>query len=82
MQITGDNLFITQSYMRHTDPKTTEIYLHRDTEKQEAETAQQLYNLYHGISSQDNRQRLELILQGMTPAQIEQLTGIAAALAK
>lgn len=82
MQITGDNLFITQSYMRHTDPKTTEIYLHRDTEKQEAETAQQLYNLYHGISAQDNRQRLELILQGMTPAQIDQLTGIAAALAK
>ena len=82
MQITGDNLFITQSYMRHTDPKTTEIYLHRDTEKQEAETAQQLYNLYHGISSQDNRQRLALILQGMTPAQIDQLTGIAAALAK
>ena len=82
MQITGDNLFITQSYMRHTDPKTTEIYLHRDTEKQEAETAQQLYNLYHGISSQDNRQRLDLILQGMTPAQIDQLTGIAAALAK
>lgn len=82
MQLTGDNLFITQSYMRHTDPKTTEIYLHRDTEKQEAETAQQLYNLYHGISSQDNRQRLELILQGMTPAQIDQLTGIAAALAK
>lgn len=82
MQLTGDNLFITQSYMRHTDPKTTEIYLHRDTEKQEAETAQQLYNLYHGISSQDNRQRLDLILQGMTPAQIDQLTGIAAALAK
>lgn len=82
MQLTGDNLFITQSYMRHTDPKTTEIYLHRDTEKQEAETAQQLYNLYHGISAQNNRQRLELILQGMTPAQIDQLTGIAAALAK
>ena len=82
MQITGDNLFITQSYMRHTDPKTTEIYLHRDTEKQETETAQQLYNLYHGIRSQDNRQRLDLILQGMTPAQIDQLTGIAAALAK
>ena len=82
MQITGDNLFLTQSYMRHTDPKTTEIYLHRDTEKQEAETAQQLYNLYHGISNQDKRQKLESILQGMTPAQIDQLTGIAAALAK
>ncbi len=82
MQLTGDNLFLTQSYMRHTDPKTTEIYLHRDTEKQEAETAQQLYNLYHGISNQDKRQRLESILQGMTPAQIDQLTGIAAALAK
>lgn len=47
-QITGD-LYLTQQYMRHENPKTTEIYLHIDTEKKEAEIAQQLYNRYHGI---------------------------------
>ena len=45
-QITN-NLYLTQKYMRHANPKTTEIYLHVDTEKQEAITAQQLYNIYH-----------------------------------
>lgn len=80
-EITG-NLYITQKYMRHANPATTEIYLHNDTEKQEAETAQQLYNLYHAITSdQSKRQQLESILQAMTPAQIEQLTGIAAVIA-
>ena len=80
-EITG-NLYLTQKYMRHANPATTEIYLHNDTEKQETDTAQQLYNFYHGVTDQnDNRQRLESILQAMTPAQLEQLTGIAAAMA-
>ena len=83
MELTGDNLFITQTYMRHTDPKTTEIYLHRDTERQEAEIAKELYNRYHGITTQDgNRTKLESIINGMTPAQIEQLTSIARAIAR
>lgn len=80
-EITG-NLYLTQKYMRHANPATTEIYLHNDTEKQETETAQQLYNLYHGKTDQkDNRGKLESILQRMTPAQLEQLTSIAAAIA-
>ena len=69
--------------MRHANPATTEIYLHNDTERQEAQTAQELYNLYHGITDKaDNRQRLESILQSMSAAQIEQLTGIAAAMSR
>lgn len=80
-EITG-NLYLTQKYMRHADPKTTEIYLHNNTEKQEAETAQQLFNYYHGIQEQEPRQRLDNILQGMTPQQIEQLTNVAAAIAR
>lgn len=80
-ELTG-NLYLTQQYMRHANPATTEIYLHNDTTRQEAETARQLYNYYHGMTGQgDNRQRLDNILQGMTPAQLEQLTGIAAAMA-
>ena len=77
-EITG-NLFITQKYMRHTNPTTTEIYLHNDTEKQETETAQQLYNLYHGIM-ENGADKLANLLQRMTPGQLEQLTNIAAAM--
>lgn len=77
------NLYVTQKYMRHANPATTEIYLHNDTERQEAQTAQELYNLYHGITDKaDNRQRLESILQGMSAAQLDQLTGIAAAMSR
>ena len=79
-EITG-NLYITQKYMRHANPATTEIYLHNDTEKQEAQTAQDLYNLYHGITAGDDRAQLETLLQRMTPAQLAQLTGIASAIA-
>ncbi len=68
--------------MRHANPATTEIYLHNDTTKQETQAARQLYNYYHGRQdAQQSRQRLETILQAMTPAQVEQLTGIAAAIA-
>ena len=79
-EITG-NLYITQKYMRHANPATTEIYLHNDTEKQETQTAQDLYNLYHGITAGDDRAQLEGLLQRMTPAQLSQLTNIASAIA-
>lgn len=78
-ELTG-NIYTTQQYMRHSNPATTEIYLHNDTEKAEAGIAQQLYNLYHGIVPADSRGTLEQILARMTPAQIEQLTGIASAM--
>lgn len=48
MQLTGD-LMTAQQYMRHTDPKTTEIYIHEGEreEAKAADLAQALYNLYH-----------------------------------
>jgi len=79
-ELTGD-IYTTQKYMRHSNPATTEIYLHNDTEKQEASIAQQLYNLYHGNAAEDPRAKLEGIISRLNPAQLEQLTGIAAALA-
>lgn len=45
-ELTGD-IYQTQKYMRHSNPATTEIYLHCNTERQEAGIAQELYNLYH-----------------------------------
>ena len=75
------NLYVTQKYMRHANPATTEIYLHTDTERAEAGIAQQLYNLYHGTSSTAPRDQLEQHINRMTPRQIEQLTSIAATMA-
>lgn len=77
-EVTGD-IYKTQKYMRHSNPATTEIYLHNDTEKAEAGIAQQLYNHYHGSGS--GRETLEELLNKLSPQQLEQLTGIAAAMA-
>lgn len=81
-ELTG-NLYLTQQYMRHANPATTEIYLHNDTEKQEQDIAQRLYNHYHNITAaNDTKEQLENLIAVLTPAQLEQLTGIAAAMAK
>ena len=45
MEMTG-NLYTTQQYMRHSSPATTEVYLHMDTERQDADIAQRLYTYY------------------------------------
>lgn len=79
-ELTGD-IYTTQKYMRHSNPATTEIYLHNDTEKQEAGIAQELYNLYHGAESTDSRAQLDKYLNKLNPQQLEQLAGIAAAMA-
>ena len=77
MEMTG-NLYTAQRYMRHSNPATTEIYLHNETDQQEAATAQQLYNLYHGTETGET---LQEIISRMTPAQLEQLRGMAAGIA-
>lgn len=79
-EITGD-LYTTQKYMRHSNPATTEIYLHTDTEQAESDIAQQLYNLYHGTTASSPRESLEVILNRLRPAQLEQLEQIAKAMA-
>lgn len=79
-ELTG-NLYTTQKYMRHSNPATTEIYLHNDTEKQEAGIAQDLYNHYHGTGAADRRAKLDSILNRLSFQQIEQITNIAAAMA-
>lgn len=51
-QITN-NLYAVQKYMRHSNPATTEIYLHNKNEAQEADFAAKLYALYHGANFND-----------------------------
>lgn len=81
-EITG-NLYLTQNYMRHENPATTEIYLHCETQKQETEIAQRLYNHYHGRNSEkDEISKLESIIGSLDASQLQTLTSIAAAMAK
>ncbi len=83
LQASGDNIYTAQKYLRHSSPATTEIYLHEDerTEKAERAIAQDVYNLYHGTGTTDNRAKLERFINRLNPAQLEQLAGIAAAMA-
>ncbi|MDE6004947.1 MAG: site-specific integrase [Oscillospiraceae bacterium] len=79
-ELTG-NIYLTQQYMRHSNPATTEIYLHVDTEKQESEIAERLYNFYHGAGVQpDSMNQLQKMIQRMNQNQLDQLTAIAVAM--
>lgn len=53
MEITGSNIYQTQLYMRHTNPKTTEHYLDNATAAQDADLARRLYEHYHSSSDED-----------------------------
>lgn len=72
-EITG-NLYLTQKYMRHSNPATTEIYLHNNTDRQQAELAQRLYDFYHS-TDEKNKSQTEIgnLLQTMTTEQLEQI---------
>lgn len=53
-RITGD-LYATQRYMRHSNPATTEIYLHLDQTQEEARTAKRLYEYYKKAHEEEAR---------------------------
>ena len=81
MQITGDNIYKAQQYMRHSSPKTTEHYLDNEAAAQDAALAQRLFDHYHGNQTGTTAaERLQAAAQTMTAAQLEQLASIAAAM--
>lgn len=81
MQLTGNNIYQAQQYMRHTSPATTEIYLENDSTAQDEGIARQLYSLYHGADQRGGEQ-LQSILNTMSAAQMEALTKIAITMTK
>lgn len=81
MEMTGNNVYTVQQYMRHTDPKTTEIYLENDNAAQDEMIAQQLYKKLHGEAEACGRNKLEQLIGRLNPQQLEQLAGIAEAMA-
>ena len=83
MQVTGDNIYRTQQYMRHASPKTTEIYLENDSTEQDAIIAEQLYKHYHGGSTSSSAaDKLQAAMMAMTPEKLEQLAAIAQAMTR
>lgn len=79
MEVTGD-IYAAQTFMRHQSPVTTEIYLHNKTETRQRQIAGQVYDALHGTQEGSARERLEAMIDRLTPAALEQLTGIAAVL--
>lgn len=81
MQLTGNNIYMAQQYLRHNSPKTTEIYLENDTAEQDERIAQQLYQHFHGGAEQESsREQLETIVSMMNPEKLEQLLTVAKAM--
>lgn len=50
LELTGNNIYTTQLYMRHASPKTTELYLDNEKAAQDATIAQALYARYHAMA--------------------------------
>ena len=74
-ELTND-LYLTQQYMRHENPTTTEIYLHNSADKQETDLANRLYNFYQGKEA-DDREELIHIIESMNTQSIHQLKEVA-----
>lgn len=76
MEITGRNIYQTQMYMRHSSPKTTEIYLENDTTAQDADIARKLWQKLHG--DQASPADVSSVAALLTPEQLQQLLSLAA----
>lgn len=50
LEMTGNNIYTTQLYMRHTSPKTTELYLDNQKAAQDESIACELYARYHAAA--------------------------------
>lgn len=79
MELTGRNIYETQQYLRHSSPKTTEIYLEQDSTEQDERIAAQLYRHYHGMEA-GNSDTLTDITANLAPDQLKQLAAIAKAM--
>lgn len=81
MKASGGNLYDTQRYMRHASPVTTEVYLH-DDQNEDSGLAERLWDHLHGgKEAESDREKMENVMDKMTPAQLAQLAAIAQAMA-
>ena len=76
----GRDLYATQAYMRHERPETTERYIHLERIEEEAKTAQDLYDLYHGKEA-GAREKLQRLIDTMDAGKLEKLAQLAEVIA-
>lgn len=79
LEITGQNIYQTQLYLRHSSPKTTETYLDNQNTDKEAAIATSLYRHYHtqqGSDTASKRAELQSIIAIMSTEQLEQLASV------
>ncbi len=68
----GD-IYAAQRFLRHSDPKTTEIYTHTDDLKQDKNLAMKIFNSYHDSTDEAaQRQEIISIIATLDPAQLQQ----------
>jgi integrase/recombinase XerD len=66
----GSDLITTQHYLRHLDPKTTEIYINEDNKDKDT-SAQDVYNAIYGTASDKaNIKELKENINTLTPNQV------------
>lgn len=68
----GADLYEVQQHARHTDPKTTEIYLHTN-ERAERETEAKVFNTIYNIDKKTTEERLKERIAGLTEEEKLQL---------
>ena len=67
------NIYLAQKHQRHSDPATTEIYIHAE-EREERNTEQQVYNYYFGDrKSTDKRAELTQLVDTLDADQIDKV---------
>jgi len=73
MAVEQGNIYAAQRFLRHNDPKTTEIYTHTNDLEQDKGLAMKIFNSYHD-STGEAAQRQEIIsmLAALDPAQLKQ----------
>lgn len=67
------NLFLTQKHQRHTDPATTEIYIHAE-ERAERDTEQQVFDYFFKENPEnDPRKEALALLAGLSAGKLRQV---------
>lgn len=80
MALTDNNIYLTQHYLRHASPKTTEIYLDQSKAATDEQLANNIYHYYHPDEQRVGAAELERLKEVFDRLPAEQQKQIAAEL--
>lgn len=74
MAVEQGDIYDAQRFLRHSDPKTTEIYTHVDDLERDKDLALKIYNAYHDSTGEAaQRQEIVSMIAALDPAQLQQV---------